>query len=113
MIHNGIEYGMMAALAEGLAILKKADVGLREHVKDAENAPLRDPQYYQYQFDIPEVAEVWRRGSVISSWLLDLTAKALQEDPDVATLLGPRLRLGRGPLDGAGRDRRERARATC
>jgi 6-phosphogluconate dehydrogenase len=88
MIHNGIEYGMMAALAEGLAILKKADVGMREHVKDAENAPLRDPQYYQYQFDIPEVAEVWRRGSVISSWLLDLSAKALQEDPDVATFSG-------------------------
>jgi 6-phosphogluconate dehydrogenase len=88
MIHNGIEYGMMAALAEGLAILKKADVGLREHVEDAENAPLRDPHYYQYQFDMPEVAEVWRRGSVISSWLLDLTAKALQEDPDVATFSG-------------------------
>ena len=64
MIHNGIEYGMMAALAEGLAILKKADIGLREHAKDAETRPLRDPQYYQYQFDIPEVAEVWRRGSV-------------------------------------------------
>ena len=88
MIHNGIEYGMMAALAEGLAILKKADVGLREHVKDAENTPLRDPQYYQYQFDIPEVTEVWRRGSVISSWLLDLSAKALQEDPEVATFSG-------------------------
>jgi 6-phosphogluconate dehydrogenase len=88
MIHNGIEYGMMAALAEGLAILKKADIGLREHVKDAENTPLRDPHYYQYQFDLPEVAEVWRRGSVISSWLLDLTAKALQEDPDVATFSG-------------------------
>jgi 6-phosphogluconate dehydrogenase len=88
MIHNGIEYGIMAALAEGFAILKKADVGLRERVKDAENAPLRDPHYYQYQFDIPEVAEVWRRGSVISSWLLDLTAKALEEDPDVATFSG-------------------------
>jgi 6-phosphogluconate dehydrogenase len=88
MIHNGIEYGMMAALAEGLSILKKADIGLREHAQDAETTPLRDPQYYQYRFDIPEVAEVWRRGSVISSWLLDLTAKALQEDPEVATFSG-------------------------
>ena len=88
MIHNGIEYGMMAALAEGLSILKKADVGLREHASDAETTPLRDPHYYQYRFDIPEVAEVWRRGSVISSWLLDLTAKALQEDPEVASFSG-------------------------
>jgi 6-phosphogluconate dehydrogenase len=88
MVHNGIEYGMMAALAEGLSILKKADVGLKEHAKDAETTPLRDPQYYQFQFDVPEVAEVWRRGSVISSWLLDLTAKALQEDPEVASFSG-------------------------
>ena len=88
MIHNGIEYGMMAALAEGLSILKKADAGLRERVKDAENAPLRDPHYYQYQFDMPDIAEVWRRGSVVSSWLLDLTAKALQEDPEVASFTG-------------------------
>ena len=88
MIHNGIEYGMMAALAEGLSILKKADAGLRERVKDAENAPLRDPHYYQYQFDMPDIAEVWRRGSVVSSWLLDLTAKALQEDPEVASVTG-------------------------
>jgi 6-phosphogluconate dehydrogenase len=88
MIHNGIEYGMMAALAEGLSILKKADIGLREHAKDAETTPLRDPHYYQYQFEIPEVAEVWRRGSVVSSWLLDLTAKALQEDPEVASFSG-------------------------
>jgi 6-phosphogluconate dehydrogenase len=88
MIHNGIEYGVMAALAEGLSILKKADVGLRERAKDAENAPLRDPQYYEYQFDIADIAEVWRRGSVVSSWLLDLTAKALQEDPEVSTFSG-------------------------
>jgi 6-phosphogluconate dehydrogenase len=88
MIHNGIEYGMMAALAEGFSILKKADVGLREHAKDAETTPLRDPQYYRYRFEIPEIAEVWRRGSVISSWLLDLTAKALQEDPEVASFSG-------------------------
>jgi 6-phosphogluconate dehydrogenase len=88
MIHNGIEYGMMAALAEGLSILKKADIGLEEQPRDAETAPLRDPHYYQYRFDIPDVAEVWRRGSVVSSWLLDLTAKALQEDPEVATFSG-------------------------
>jgi 6-phosphogluconate dehydrogenase len=88
MVHNGIEYGIMGAIAEGLAILKKADVGTKEHVKDAETAPLRDPQYYQYRFDMPEIAEVWRRGSVVSSWLLDLTAAALHEDPDVATFSG-------------------------
>ncbi|HET6173277.1 MAG TPA: decarboxylating 6-phosphogluconate dehydrogenase [Gaiellales bacterium] len=88
MIHNGIEYGMMAAMAEGLSILKKADIGLRDHVKDAETTPLRDPRYYEYRFDIPDVAEVWRRGSVVSSWLLDLTAKALQEDPEVASFTG-------------------------
>ena len=88
MIHNGIEYGMMAAFAEGLSILKKADAGLRERAKDAENAPLRDPHYYQYQFDMPDIAEVWRRGSVVSSWLLDLTAKALQEDPELASFTG-------------------------
>ena len=88
MVHNGIEYGMMAALAEGFSILKKADVGLKEHAKDAETTPLRDPRYYLFQFDVPDVAEVWRRGSVVSSWLLDLTAKALQEDPEVASFSG-------------------------
>ena len=88
MVHNGIEYGMMAALAEGFSILKKADIGLKEHAKDAETTPLRDPRYYQFQFDVPDVAEVWRRGSVVSSWLLDLTAKALQEDPEVASFSG-------------------------
>jgi 6-phosphogluconate dehydrogenase len=88
MVHNGIEYGIMGAIAEGLAILKKADVGLKEHAKDAETAPLRDPQYYQYRFDMPEIAEVWRRGSVVSSWLLDLTAAALHEDPEVASYSG-------------------------
>jgi len=88
MVHNGIEYGMMAAIAEGLAILKKADIGLQEHAKDAETAPLRDPQYYRYTLDLPEIAELWRRGSVVSSWLLDLTAAALQEDPDVSSFSG-------------------------
>jgi 6-phosphogluconate dehydrogenase len=81
MVHNGIEYGVMAAYAEGLAILRKAGVGKEEQVHDAETTPLRDPQYYRYDIDTAAVAEVWRRGSVISSWLLDLTAIALNEDP--------------------------------
>jgi len=88
MVHNGIEYGIMGAIAEGMAVLKKADVGLQDHAKDAETAPLRDPEYYQYRFDMAEVAEVWRRGSVIQSWLLDLTAAALIEDADVAGFSG-------------------------
>jgi 6-phosphogluconate dehydrogenase len=88
MVHNGIEYGVMAAYAEGLNILKNADVGKREQEVDAETAPLEDPEYYQYDIDIPEVAEVWRRGSVIGSWLLDLTAQALQESPDLADYAG-------------------------
>jgi 6-phosphogluconate dehydrogenase len=88
MVHNGIEYGIMGAIAEGLAILKKADVGLKEHAKDAETAPLRDPQYYRYRFDMPEIAEVWRRGSVVSSWLLDLTAAALARDPSLEGFSG-------------------------
>jgi len=81
MVHNGIEYGMMAAYAEGLNVLQHADVGTRTRDHDAETTPLRDPQYYQYDLNLPEVAEVWRRGSVIASWLLDLTAHALSESP--------------------------------
>jgi 6-phosphogluconate dehydrogenase len=81
MVHNGIEYGVMAAYAEGLNILHNANVGLREHVVDAETTPLRHPAHYQYELDLPEIAEVWRRGSVIGSWLLDLTAAALAADP--------------------------------
>ena len=81
MVHNGIEYGLMAAYAEGLNILRHADVGKREHATDAETTPLRDPAYYQYDFDLADVAEVWRRGSVVASWLLDLTASALAADP--------------------------------
>jgi 6-phosphogluconate dehydrogenase len=88
MVHNGIEYGVMAAYAEGLNILKNADAGKREQEVDAETAPLEHPEYYQYDIDIPEVAEVWRRGSVIGSWLLDLTAQALQESPDLAEYEG-------------------------
>jgi 6-phosphogluconate dehydrogenase len=88
MVHNGIEYGVMAAYAEGLNILKNANVGKGEQEADAETAPLEDPQYYQYDIDIPEVTEVWRRGSVIGSWLLDLTAQALQESPDLGDYAG-------------------------
>jgi 6-phosphogluconate dehydrogenase len=83
MVHNGIEYGLMAAYAEGMAILRKANVGARGQEHDAETTPLRDPRFYRYEIDTAEVAEVWRRGSVISSWLLDLIAAALREDPDL------------------------------
>lgn len=88
MVHNGIEYGIMAAYAEGLNILKHADVGLRRREQDAETTPLRDPDVYQYQLDIGQVAEVWRRGSVIASWLLDLTAAALVKDAELAGFSG-------------------------
>jgi len=88
MVHNGIEYGIMAAYAEGLNVLHHADVGREDHEKDAETAPLADPQYYQYTLDIPAVAEVWRRGSVVSSWLLDLTAAALVQSPDLTDYHG-------------------------
>src|SRR5207247_9190335 len=88
MVHNGIEYGLMASYAEGLAILRKANVGNQTAEADAETTPLRDPQYYRYEIDTAEVAEVWRRGSVIGSWLLDLTAAALRESPDLAEFAG-------------------------
>ncbi|WP_343710691.1 phosphogluconate dehydrogenase (NAD(+)-dependent, decarboxylating) [Mycobacterium sp.] len=88
MVHNGIEYGMMASLAEGLNILRNADVGTREQDGDAETAPLENPEFYRYDIDIPEVAEVWRRGSVIGSWLLDLTAGALRQSPDLSDFAG-------------------------
>jgi 6-phosphogluconate dehydrogenase len=88
MVHNGIEYGMMASYAEGLNILHNADVGKAERQADAETAPLRDPEYYQYDLDLPEVAEVWRRGSVVASWLLDLTAHALSQDHQLAGFEG-------------------------
>ncbi|MDQ3241926.1 MAG: decarboxylating 6-phosphogluconate dehydrogenase [Actinomycetota bacterium] len=83
MVHNGIEYGLMAAYAEGLNLLHKADAGNRETEADAETAPLREPQAYRYEIDVAEVAEVWRRGSVVASWLLDLTAAALAESPEL------------------------------
>jgi 6-phosphogluconate dehydrogenase len=88
MVHNGIEYGIMAAYAEGLNVLQHADAGTATRVEDAETTPLREPQYYRYDLDIPSVAEVWRRGSVISSWLLDLTAHALSVSPDLADFGG-------------------------
>ena len=81
MVHNGIEYGLMAAYAEGLNILRHANIGKETHAVDAETTPLRDPQYYQYDFDLADITEVWRRGSVVASWLLDLTANAFAADP--------------------------------
>jgi 6-phosphogluconate dehydrogenase len=88
MVHNGIEYGIMAAYAEGLNILKNADAGKVQREADAETAPLEQPEYYQYDLDLPEVAEVWRRGSVVGSWLLDLTAASMQESPDLSDFAG-------------------------
>jgi 6-phosphogluconate dehydrogenase len=88
MVHNGIEYGIMAAYAEGLSVLRSANVGKRQDKIDAETTPLRDPEHYQYDFNLRDVAEVWRRGSVIASWLLDLTAISLVEDPGLAKFAG-------------------------
>jgi len=88
MVHNGIEYGIMAAYAEGLSVLRSADVGKRQDNIDAETTPLRDPKHYQYDFNLRDVAEVWRRGSVIASWLLDLTAISLVQDPALAKFAG-------------------------
>lgn len=88
MVHNGIEYGVMASIAEGLNILHNADAGLRDTTHSAEIAPLEEPEFYQFDIDTPKVAELWRRGSVISSWLLDLTAAALQDNPTLEGLAG-------------------------
>ena len=88
MVHNGIEYGIMAAYAEGMNILKHANVGMKQRDNDAETTPLRDPKYYQFDLDLADIAEVWRRGSVIASWLLDLTAKALLDSPDLHEFAG-------------------------
>jgi len=88
MVHNGIEYGLMAAYAEGLNIIKNANIGLATHEVDAETTPLRHPEHYRYDIDIAKVAEVWRRGSVVGSWLLDLTASALRKSPDLANFQG-------------------------
>jgi 6-phosphogluconate dehydrogenase len=88
MVHNGIEYGVMAAYAEGLNVLNAANVGKKTAVIDAETTPLRDPEHYQYDFNLADVTEVWRRGSVIASWLLDLTAASLLQDPKLAKFAG-------------------------
>jgi 6-phosphogluconate dehydrogenase len=88
MVHNGIEYGLMAAYAEGFNILKSANIGKAGHEKDAETTPLRHPEHFRYDFDLADVAEVWRRGSVVTSWLLDLTAQALAADPSLAAFAG-------------------------
>src|SRR6201988_1419402 len=88
MVHNGIEYGIMAAYAEGLGILRSANVCTRDHAVDAETTPLRDPEHYQYDFNLADIAEVWRRGSVVASWLLDLTAAALTEDAELSKFAG-------------------------
>ena len=88
MVHNGIEYGLMAAYAEGLAVLKAANVGQKLATIDAETTPLRDPEHYQYDLNLADIAEVWRRGSVIASWLLDLTATALTQDSALTKFAG-------------------------
>ncbi|MCL4806885.1 MAG: decarboxylating 6-phosphogluconate dehydrogenase [Thermoanaerobaculia bacterium] len=88
MVHNGIEYGLMAAYAEGFGILKSAGIGRADHAVDAETTPLRDPGHYQFDFDLGEIAEVWRRGSVVASWLLDLTATSLVEDAELSRFAG-------------------------
>jgi 6-phosphogluconate dehydrogenase len=88
MVHNGIEYGVMAAYAEGMAVLKAANIGKHSHETDAETTPLRDPEHYQYDLNLPDIAELWRRGSVIASWLLDLQAAALIDDPSLSKFAG-------------------------
>jgi 6-phosphogluconate dehydrogenase len=88
MVHNGIEYGLMAAYAEGFNLLRHANVGKTDREDDAETTPLRDPGEFQYDFDVSEIAEVWRRGSVVTSWLLDLTAEALKGDPELSAFSG-------------------------
>jgi len=88
MVHNGIEYGLMAAYAEGFGILRDANIGKQQHTIDAETTPLRNPEHYQYDFNLRDITEVWRRGSVIASWLLDLTAASLVKDPDLSQFSG-------------------------
>jgi 6-phosphogluconate dehydrogenase len=88
MVHNGIEYGIMAAYAEGMGILRDANIGKQKNALDAETTPLRNPEHYQYDLDLRDIAEVWRRGSVIASWLLDLTASALVEDAELRKFSG-------------------------
>src|SRR5204863_2346640 len=96
MVHNGIEYGIMAAYAEGLGVLRDANVGKQENAIDAETTPLRDPEHYQYDLNLADITEVWRRGSVISSWLLDLTAQGLASDPTLEKFGGKVADSGEG-----------------
>ena len=107
MVHNGIEYGLMAAYAEGLNILRNADAGAHPREADAETAPLEHPEYYRYEIDVAEVAEVWRRGSVVGSWLLDLTAAALRESPTLEEFEGRVSDSGEGRGPRSRRSRRE------
>src|SRR5262249_29399440 len=102
MVHNGIEYGIMAAYAEGLGVLRSANVGKRGHEVDAETTPLREPKHYQYDFNLPDIAEVWRRGSVLAPRPVGLGA---HQGPAAQELPGPRVRFWRGPLDDQGRRR--------
>jgi 6-phosphogluconate dehydrogenase len=88
MVHNGIEYGIMAAYAEGMNILKNANIGKKLQTIDAETTPLRDPEHYQYDLNLTDISEVWRRGSVVASWLLDLTANSLVKDPELKDFAG-------------------------
>ena len=104
MVHNGIEYGIMAAYAEGLSVLREANAGKKARTSDAETTPLRSPEDYQYDINLPDVAEVWRRGSVIGSWLLDLHGPGLDQGPGACPVRGPGVRLGRGALDDQGGD---------
>ena len=113
MVHNGIEYGLMAAYAEGLNVLAKADIGTETHAADAETAPLSGPEYYQYDFDLAAITEVWRRGSVVASWLLDLTAQALAARSPPRRLRRAGQRQRRGALDDQRGHRRGRAGARC
>ena len=113
MVHNGIEYGIMAAYAEGLAVLRDANIGKTQSEEDAETTPLRDPGNYQYDLNLADIAEVWRRGSVIASWLLDLTADALAKDPKLAQFAGPCFGFGRRPMDDQSRHRRRRSGASA
>ena len=106
MVHNGIEYGIMAAYAEGLGVLRDANVGKQEHAIDAETTPLRDPEHYQYDLNLRDIAEVWRRGSVIASWLLDLTASALGRGSRPREVRRPRVGFRRRALDHQGGHRR-------
>jgi 6-phosphogluconate dehydrogenase len=96
MVHNGIEYGLMAAYAEGLNILQHANVGKKDHVIDAETTPLRNPEHYQYDFNLADITELWRRGSVIASWLLDLCATEFTKNPDLSNFAGSVADSGEG-----------------